>query len=740
MTQKNHRSERQLGRQTRKEIKKAVQLTTLIMAHDLAGVAQAQSTNAVPATPPTTNAGTNAPAQQLPDVVVKGAQESYKTDAVALPKLTEPLRDTPESITVVPREVMDDQNATTLRDVLRNVAGISIAAGEGGSQGDNLTLRGFTARNDIFLDGMRDYGSYYRDPFNYEEVEVLDGPQSVMFGRGSTGGVINQVSKTPTLNPFVAGSLTLGTDETRRGTVDINEPVPEFGKHTALRLNLMGNDSGVAGRDVTENKRYGIAPSLEFGINTSTRLTISYLHQAENDIPDYGVPWIATSPAPVARNNYYGFQDDYLNTRVDMATVKLEQDVNEAVTLRDQARYANYSRVFRITEPMKSTVPVALTPTTIDPRNELGGFSTETYLWDQFDVTAKFNTSSFIEHTLVAGVEGGQETSDPSRFVYAGVPGTSYLTPNENQSFSETSIGYRSVIRSTADSFGAYALDTIKFGEHWELSGGVRWDYFGADYVQYIAPAVTANQDVSKPTWRGALIYKPIDIGSIYFDYGTSFNPSAETFSLTSSTANDAPEENESFELGSKWDLLDERLSVRGSIFRTEKSNAREPDPNNTLFTVNAGKQRVDGVELAATGNLTQKWQVIASYDYLASETVSSAGYPSSVGHVLSNVPKNTFSLWTTYELPWNFEIGGGFNYVGPRSANGSTLTTATPDETVGGYWTLNAMAKYTLNKHVTLQANIYNLTDNFYYDQLHPSHVIPGPAISALFSTSFKF
>jgi catecholate siderophore receptor len=613
-----------------------------------------------------------------------------------------------------------------------------------------LTLRGFTARNDIFLDGMRDSGSYYRDPFNYEEVEVLDGPQSVMFGRGSTGGVINQVSKTPTLNELEAGTLTLGTDETRRGTLDINEAVPTLGSHTALRLNLMGNDSGVAGRDLTKNDRYGIAPSLEFGINTSTRLTLSYLHQTENDIPDYGLPWLNTSPAPVARNNYYGFQDDYLNTTVDMGTVKLEQDINEALTLRDQARYANYSRVFRITEPTKVVTPLALAPATQDARNELGGYSTETYLWDQLDLTAKFNTLSWIEHTLVSGIEGGRETSDPTRFGYGGVPGTSYLSPNENQNFSATSITNRTVIRSTANSFGVYALDTIKFGEHWEASGGIRYDYFAADYVQYIAPALTASQTVNKPTWRGALIYKPIEIGSIYFDYGTSFNPSAETFSLTSSTANDEPEENVSYEFGTKWDLLDEQLSVRASVFRTEKSNAREPDPNNTLFTVNAGKQRVDGIELAATGNITKKWQVIASYDYLDSETVSSADYANSVGHVLSNVPKNTFSLWTTYELPWNFEIGGGFNYVGPRSANGATLspartvggmtTPATVEETVGGYWTLNAMAKYTLNKHVTLQANIYNLTDNFYYDQLHPSHVIPGPAISALFSTSFKF
>ncbi len=246
---------------------------------------------------------------------------SVDTLAQSSPKYSEPVIDTPQTITEVPRSVMDQQGTTTLRDALRNVAGISLAAGEGGAQGDNLTIRGFTARNDLFIDGMRDFGSYYRDPFNVQEVEVLQGPSSVTFGRGSTGGVVNQASKTPGLDASIAGSLQMGTDLTRRVTLDINEPLPKLGSGAAFRLNLMGNLNDVSERDVAENRRFGIAPSLALGLGTATRWNFSYFHQTADDIPDYGIPWLFNGPAPVNRTNYYGFADgNYLRTYDDIGS------------------------------------------------------------------------------------------------------------------------------------------------------------------------------------------------------------------------------------------------------------------------------------------------------------------------------------------------------------------------------------------------------------------------------------
>ena len=270
---------------------------------------------------------------------------------------------------------MQQQGVTTLRDALRNVAGISLAAGEGGAQGDNLTIRGFTARNDLFIDGMRDFGSYYRDPFNTQEVEVLQGPSSVTFGRGSTGGVVNQATKTPGLTRFISGDVDFGTDLTRRVTLDIDQPLPSLGKGAAFRLNLMGNEGNVAGRDVAENRRFGIAPSLALGLGTPTRWTFSYFHQNADDNPDYGIPWLFNGPAPVARNNYYGFKNgNYLRTYDDIGTAKVEHDVNSHITLRNQVRYANYVRDVLITEaqiPAGVTLATPLSSITIT-RHEIG--------------------------------------------------------------------------------------------------------------------------------------------------------------------------------------------------------------------------------------------------------------------------------------------------------------------------------------------------------------------------------
>jgi catecholate siderophore receptor len=260
-------------------------------------------------------------------------------------KFSEPLRDTAQTVDVVGQEVMEEQNVTTLRDALRNVGGISIAAGEAGAQGDNLTIRGFSARNDLYIDGMRDFGSYYRDPFNLEEVEVVQGPASATFGRGSTGGVVNQATKQPTLARDVEGTFDGGTDGARRATVDVNMPFKFAGQGAAFRLNLMGTEGGVAGRDVAHNRRYGIAPSLTFGLGTPTRVTINFLNQQADDIPDYGIPWLFNQPAPVDRHNYYGFADgNYLRTRDNIATLRAEHDFSANISIRSQTRYAVFTR------------------------------------------------------------------------------------------------------------------------------------------------------------------------------------------------------------------------------------------------------------------------------------------------------------------------------------------------------------------------------------------------------------
>src|SRR6201996_9634246 len=690
-----------------------------------------------------------------------------------------PLLETPQSITAIPQAIMHEEGATTLRDTLRNAPGISLAAGEGGSQGDNLTLRGFTARNDIFLDGMRDFGSYYRDSFNYQEVEVLEGPSSVTFGRGSTGGVINQESKSPVDHPFIIAEGDFGTDITRRFAADINQPLDQLGHGAAVRLNLMAHEANVAERDVTETRRFGVAPSLSLGMGTPNRLKASYFHFAENDIPDYGIPWYFNRAAPVARHNYYGFRDgNYLRTDVDMVTLKLEHDISTWAILRNRARFANNQRDARITEPQLNTATSgSITPTTplnqiSVNRNQIATFSNEGFLWDQLDATAHLNTFG-ARQIVVIGAEGGRETSDPVRptFNYVNptgqtintVPTANLLQPNESQSFSGISAP-SSNVHLTSTSYALYLLDTIQMGRYWELIGGARFDRFLSDEksIAYPTPKMaTPGRPIvqgpptitypsrldRKPSWRAAAVFKPTSYGSIYFDYGTSFNPSAEALSLTvgpsgTGTANLAPEFNRSYEVGTKWDLNNARLSLRADLFRTTKDNAREASPTNSLVYVLAGTQRVDGAELAITGRISDRWQVLSSYTFMHSEVVHSQYYPASVGYRLANVPDNLFNIWTTYQPMHRLTIGGGGNYVDRRAAHSAVPLDPTTHliKQVPGYVVLNAMGRYTLTDNLSFQVNVFNVANRNYIDEIHPAHIVPGAGTSGLFGLDLRF
>jgi catecholate siderophore receptor len=663
--------------------------------------------------------------------------------STASPKYAQLPLETPQTITAVSQAVMQEQGVTTLRDALRNVAGISLAAGEGGAQGDNLTIRGFTARNDLFIDGMRDFGSYYRDPFNTQEVEVLQGPSSVTFGRGSTGGVVEQSSKAPGLGKSVSGDLTFGTDLTRRATVDINEPLHRLGNGAAFRLNIMGDEGNVAGRDIAENRRFGIAPSLALGLGTPTRWTFSYFHQNADDNPDYGVPWLFNGPAPVARNDYYGFQrGNYLRTYDDIGTAKVEHDINSHVSIREQVRFANYKRDALITEaqiPAGVTLATPLSSIQVT-RHEIGVDSVESLLDQQLDLSAHFQTGS-IRHDLVAGIEGGRETSDPTRPTWTNVPTTSLLNPDPYQTFAGTAT-ITSNVQTTSLTAAAYVLDTMKFGRHWDLSGGMRFDSFHTDYSQSVAPASSFHRVDEMPSWRAAAVYKPIDNGSFYFDAGTSFNPSAESLSLSASTASLPPEKNRTYEVGTKWDFPGKHLSLRAAVFQTTKLNAREPDPTNSLLNVLAGTQRVNGLQLEARARVVSRWDLMAGYADLDGRVISSNYYPASVGAQLANVPRHTLNLWNTFHLPGRLEAGVGSNFLSSRTAS----STAPFDPITGlvkqvpGYWVFSAMASRPITEHLALQVNVGNIANRYYYDGLHPAHIVLGAGRSAMVGLKFKF
>ncbi|HEY4214862.1 MAG TPA: TonB-dependent receptor [Steroidobacteraceae bacterium] len=696
----------------------------------------------------------DSPAPQAPDrnssVVISSTR--VKDPALGDPsllKLTEPLIDTPQSISTLSSEEWSARGNTNLDDALRNVPGITLGAGETSWQGNNFYLRGFTTRDDMFQDGQRDYGYYYRDPFDMERVEVLKGPSSILFGRGSAGGVINEVSKVPTLESRSSAAVALDSADMRRATLDINTPADLLGDAGAVRLNTMAQESQYPDRDVARTRRWGVAPSLALGLGTSTRLFVSYLHQLSNDVPDYGIPWLNGKPAPVDRSNFYGFASDHLDTRVDVATARIEHSFNDRVLLSSQARYSHDTRDFRITE---AAVPAGVAPGTplaaINfTRNEFQGFSTDTFLQDQTDLTLSFTTGS-LRHAAVTGFEVGRESPRPTYVTNVGVPGGNLADPVQQPysvSLSYPRLSAATVVRTEA----FYALDTIDLGARWQVMGGIRWDRFDAVYRSTgydPAGQVTANTALDHRdtglSYRGALVYV-LDRGSLYASWGTSFDPSAEGIeSLISSgravaqaNLNLDPEKNRSYEIGSKWSFAGGRLRLTQSLFRIEKYNARVPDPTVPGFNTLGGDQRVDGLELELVGQLSQRWRLRAGYTYLDSEVVRTAPGGPVLGAPLTVTPRNSSALWVEYRILPPLEIGIGALQASSRLGQ----DTAAQYEVAPGYIVMSSMVKYAVSTHASVQLNLDNLTDTRYYDQLHPFHVVPGAGFGAQLSLTIR-
>jgi catecholate siderophore receptor len=682
-----------------------------------------------------TNANGNSDLQQ---VTVSGVRSLLHD------KLSQEPQDTPQSVTVVTSKLMTEQGNTRLEDALKNVPGITLNAGEGAARGDTVNLRGFSAFNDFFLDGIRDAAVYTRDSFDLDSVEVLKGPSAVLFGRGSTGGAINQVTKAPVTTPFEAVTAQFGTNDLYRATADLDTPI---GAAAAVRLNMMGESSAVAERDDVRNRRWGVAPALGLGIGEHDSLTLAYLHQQEDDVPDTGIPFVNGEPAPVPRDSFYGLTSDRTTTDDDIATARYVHDFNEGLTLADTLRYAHYDFDYIFDAPNFGSTP----PTPGEPLSDIlvgrdapSSSGIQTNLTEQLDLTARFDTG-FISHILVTGIEIARQTSDLRRYVNPfntnnnWVPETPLLSPNPYETHAVEPLS--STQDTTAPSGGAYAIDTMGFGQYVSLTVGARYDYFSADYEQLTVAsgAVLHLQELNRlGSPRAALLIKPTPRQSYYLSYGTSFDPSAEALTLTTKTAALGPVKAKTYEAGAKTEWLDGGLSATGALFHTEVDNAQTNDPDNPNITVLNGNERVNGLEVGATGHLTERWEIVSGYTYLDGRTIAS-GTPTDVGKIMPNVAHDALNLWTEYELSSAWEVGTGGNWLGHRYADSAELAN------VPGYVVWNAMVSYAPTRNLTLRLNGFNLLNKLYYDALYytsisENHAIPGPGRSAMLSIRMTF
>ena len=714
----------------------------------------------------------------LGTVVVKDrAEAQLGKDAVrattsTIGKGNQQLRDIPQSVTVVTEKLIDDRNLDTLKDVLQNTAGVTFLAAEGGEE--DIRLRGFSlaATGDIFIDGMRDPAFYDRDTFNLDRIDLLRGSASMLFGRGSTGGAVNQVSKQPRLVNEHEITTTIGNHKYRRVLGDFNF---KTGEDAALRINAMTTkaDNNGAGSGVDKS---GIAMGYRLGIGTRDEFSLN-LFYLDNDNPrmNYGLPWIKPNASDTSAANtvisslspdaYYGMDSDYNRGIAKHVTLTHTHRFSSDSELKTGVRTGKFSRdqragTVRFGNAALNGAAVDLTnfgPNTIFTRGTQTKIQDVYGTYIQTDYSNKFAALG-LKHEVLAGVDFSNERKQ----VYAlrnaaqgGVnltkPNTTAGTPDDGAWIDEGSRVLRPNNEFTSKGMGVYAQDLVQVAPHWKVLAGLRYDRMKGDYGIYNNPATAASpvvigtayeQKINELSKRVGVLFQPTELHSFHMSYGTSFNTSGDTYSYSALSANTPPEQSENIEIGAKLDSADKRFTTRLALFRSTKKNERNTDPDTaaTQFLL-SGKRHTAGFELDVTGRLTPKWEMYLSYMWMpiakvdeAASTANTVGNRAGDRPGLS--PRHSGAIWTTYQFTPALRLGGGVNF---RSGQAPADVTA-PAWEAPGYATFDVMAEYEINQTFTVKANVSNVGDKLYANSLYRGHYIPGPGRLYQLALSAKF
>ena len=649
--------------------------------------------------------------------------------------------DIPRSIDTIDKKELAEQYLTLVQDALRNVPGITLNSGEGGAHGDSVNLRGLSIPDSFFLDGVRDIGQYRRDTFNSDAISVLLGPASAVFGRGSTSGVINSISKQPTLTPLALISASAGEADLWRGTGDFNLPLSST---AAARVTLMDQRNGVVDRDQVLYKSYGVAPTLSLGIDTPTRLTLGYFKEEENDIPDYGVPFIDGAPAAVARNNYYGLLNyDRTRTNTNIGSIRFEQDFADEYALSDSLRYANYGFQYLLSAPFLGNDSVDAPPPgtpyadILVSRDQPSSAGTTALLINRIDLTRKFHLAGF-DTALTAGLELSKEWSNVNRFQNGlnDIPATPLLNPYSFYSPPTPLITYSNP-KARANDVSPYILDSIAWGPKWDVDLGLRWDRFKSSFSEAFSGTGFERTDTFVSP-RVAVVFKPDPARSVYLSYGSSYNPVIEYLIIAPTDQSLAPEKNSTLELGAKLNILNGAATLTGALFDTHVSNVRNSDPDDPTVQDAPFDQRVKGLELSIDGHLTDIWELTAGYTHLDDKITASLD-PLAVGKLAPNTPHDAFNLWSSVQLTAAWEVGGGLTAVSHRFAD------ADNSAAVPAYAVFNAMSSYQFSNHLKLQLNLNNVADKLYYGGLYyvgvqENHALPSAGRTLIGSFTYRF
>jgi catecholate siderophore receptor len=731
-------------------------------------------------------AGASAFAQEAPTLstvtVKESAVPALKVDRAPSAKFTAPLVDTPKTVTVIPEEVIKQTGATSLSDALKTTPGITFGAGEGGNPvGDRPFLRGSDAQNSLFVDGMRDIGARSREVFNVESVEVIKGSASAYAGRGGAGGSINLTTKKAQDEDFVTGDVGLGTDNYLRATVDVNR---KLGDTTGLRVNALVHRADIPGRDGPDNQRWGIAPTVTFGMNTPTQVTLSYEHLQTDDTPDSGVPFAKGSnvselatPTTIHpttggnRKNWYGlFARDFRKDKNDLFTASVEHKFSDTSKLRNATRLGKTVQDYVWTQPDDSQ-------NNVDNNRVWRRFNSrysETSTAQNVTEFSGRSAAGALKHEYVFGLELAREESDVDG--YTMVDRNGRTIPNSNQCVPDgapymcTSLSHPHphdpwtgrMVRNLApthyktDTVSIYAFDTVTLTPQWLIYAGLRVDRYRTR--QWDA-ANRFERDDTLFNYQLGAVYKLLPTASLYASIGSAATPggagNGQTPDAGIGTGGRAPvlnadalkpEKTRSIELGTKWELLDGQLSLNAALFRNDTSNARVRDPNTSLASL-VGKKAVNGLELGFAGRITPQWEVFGGYTYMDSKqknigTLANGMPLAGTGEAFPNTPKHSASLWSSYKVTPKFTVGlGAVGQSDVVAAYAYGRDNVLIKKGNPGYVRYDAMATYQFNPTLALQVNLYNLTDKAYYASTYGNHYsTPGAGRSAVASFKYTF
>ncbi|WP_220456397.1 TonB-dependent receptor [Rugamonas brunnea] len=671
----------------------------------------------------------------MQQVTITGTAESGygASHSTTATKTDTALRDTPQAITVVTKELIRDQAMQSMADVIRYVPGVVTAQGEGNR--DTAVFRGNSSTGDFFIDGMRDDVQYYRDFYNIDSVEALKGANAMIFGRGGSGGVINRVSKQPEWNYLREASLTLGSWANRRLTADVGQVVNDS---VAVRVNGLYEKSG-SFRDGVSVERSGINPTVGIRAGANTSVVLGYEHFDDDRTADRGIPSYQGKPFDTDPSTFFGNAKlSRAKASVDAFTAVIEHDLGHGATLRNRTRYADYDKFYQNVFP--GAVNAAGTSVDIKGYNNA---TARRNLFNQTDLTFDVRTGALL-HKLATGVELGRQVTDNYRntayFPTVGANATSITVPTSDPVMTAP-VTFRQAA-SDADNHGTstvvsvYVQDQLQLSPQWQAIAGLRYDRFKVDFLNHRNNTTISVTDTPVSP-RAGLVYKPVEAVSIYGSYSLAYLPRAgdQLASLTPTNAAFDPEQFKNLELGVKWDVLP-KLAATLAIYRLDRKNVVVADPSDPTKSVLADGQRSKGVELGLSGNVGKNWSVMGGYAYqdakLTADVAATGPY---AGAVLAQVPKHSASLWNRYDVSDALGAALGIIYrssIYPSTANNVVLP---------GFTRFDGALYYTVNRKLQVQLNVENLFDKKYYAAANSNdNISPGSPRAIKLGLNAKF